>query len=253
MKKILSISIVFLSIVSCTKEQDPKIDDTINDSIPITNILSNINFNSSLSYGSVSDIEGNSYKTIIIGNKTWMAENLRTKKFQNGDNIDSSDPINKNISYEISPIYQWAYNGDEDNVVNNGRLYSGHVAIDSRNICPTGWHVSSPEDWADLINSLDGATEIAKRNYGGDKIKETDTLHWKRVITDVTNSTGFTAIPAGYRTYDGKFLEKGEFGGWWNISSNGEYSKECVTDDSPSIIHTAVELTSSYSIRCVKD
>ena len=127
------------------------------------------------------------------------------------------------------------------------------MITDSRNVCPTGWHVSSYDDWTDLINSLEGDNEIQKRNYGGDKIKETDTIHWLRMITNVTNSTGFTALPAGSRTNNGQFSELGEFGGWWKISSDDVYSKECVVEDSPSIIQTAVSLTTAYSIRCVKD
>lgn len=253
MKKVLLFLAIFVSVLSCTKEEGPKKEEENNDSIPNTNVTSNIKFNSSLTYGTMTDQQGNVYKTIIIGNKTWMAENLRTKKFQNGDDIPTTDPFNKDITYTVSPTYQWAYNGDENNVVNYGRLYSGYVITDSRNVCPTGWHVSSFEDWDDLINVFEGVNLIQKRNVGADHIREIETIHWKRVITDVTNSTGFTALPAGARVNDGEFVDLGEFGAWWKISSDGICKKEAVSDGSPTIMETAIDMTTAYSIRCVKD
>ena len=94
-------------------------------------------------YGAVTDIDGNVYKTIIIGVQTWMAENLRTKRYNNGDLIETTTPATLDINAEIIPKYQWAYSGYEDNVATYGRLYTWYTLTDSRKVCPSGWHVPS--------------------------------------------------------------------------------------------------------------
>jgi len=104
-------------------------------------------FNPDVNYGTVTDIEGNVYKTIIIGTQTWMAENLRTSRYNNGDYIGTTTPATLNISEETTPEYQWAYQGKEGYVATYGRLYTWHTVTDNRKICPTGWHVPSNPEW----------------------------------------------------------------------------------------------------------
>jgi hypothetical protein len=107
-----------------------------------------IDFNPSLTYGSVTDIDGNTYKTIQVGEALWMAENIRVTKYSNGDVIPNvKDSVAwltltsggycdyKNQS-KISEIY--------------GRLYNGYVISDARSICPTGWRVATAQDWQNL-------------------------------------------------------------------------------------------------------
>ncbi len=129
-------------------------------------------------YGSVSDIEGNTYKTITIGTQTWMAENLRTTKYRNGDLIGTTTTPNQNISTERDPRYQWAYNGDETKVSKYGRLYTWWAACIAtitttnaqgttttvHNIAPVGWHVASDADWTTLNSYLatSGIAYVAK-------------------------------------------------------------------------------------------
>ena len=177
---------------------------------------SDILFNPNLTYGSVSDVDGNTYKTIEIGTQTWMAENLRTTKYNHGATIPnitgSSDWFNNN-----SGAYS-NYNNDENNVATYGRLYNWHAA--SRNICPEGWHVPTDEDWRILEIYL-GMNEAEASNTGwrgtnqGGKLKEIGNNHWEISNSGATNSSGFTALPGGFRSHSGDFGNLLSTGFWW--------------------------------------
>ena len=140
----------------------------------------------------ISDIDGNIYNTITIGTQIWTKENLKTTRFSNGDSIATTAlPINN----DSTSIFQWAYNQDSLNIPVYGRLFTWYAVTDSRNVCPTGWHVPSEAEWLSLANFLGGDT------IAGDKMKETGTTHWLSTSNMVTNSSGFTALPGGKRGY----------------------------------------------------
>ena len=122
-------------------------------------------------YGTVVDIDGNSYKTVKIGSQEWMAENLKTTKYRNGDSIKTTIPSTLDLTNETSPKYQWAYGGIESNVATYGRLYTWYAVTDSRNVCPIGWHIPSDSEWTILTNYLGGI------NTAGGKMKEIGTTH----------------------------------------------------------------------------
>ena len=122
-----------------------------------TRTLQAISFNPDLTYGSVSDIEGNVYKTIAIGTQTWMAENLKTTKYNNSDLIGTTTPAILDITAEAEPKYQWSYDSTESLVATYGRLYTSYAVSDSRRVCPTGWHIPTDEEWRILRDFLGGA------------------------------------------------------------------------------------------------
>jgi len=171
---------------------------------------SDIIFNPNLSYGTVTDIDGNTYKTILIGSQTWMAENLKTTKYRNGELIGTTTPATLNISAESAPKYQWAYAGNESNVATYGRLYTWYVANDSRKICPNGWKAPSYNEWETLKSYL-GGYEVA-----AGMLKETGTIHWNSPNTGATNNSGFTALPGGLRSNIGIFYYLGILSYWWH-------------------------------------
>src|SRR4030043_1346528 len=84
----------------------------------------------------VTDIDGNMYNTVTIGTQTWMQENLKVTKYNNGDLIGTTSPPTLDISGEIAPEYQWAYNGNDTNVATYGLLYTWYVVTDNRGLCP---------------------------------------------------------------------------------------------------------------------
>jgi uncharacterized protein (TIGR02145 family) len=162
----------------------------------------------------VIDIDGNIYHIVTIGTQVWMIENLKTTKYRNGDLIGTTTPSTLDISSESTPKYQWAYNGEESNVAAYGRLYTWYAAIDSRNVCPTGWHMPTDADWTTLTTYLGG------ESGAGAKLKETGTAHWQSPNTEATNVSGFTAVPGGFRSADGLivFNSLGDYVYWWSSS-----------------------------------
>jgi uncharacterized protein (TIGR02145 family) len=171
-----------------------------------------INFNPALTYGSVTDIEGNVYKTIQIGSQTWMAENLRTTRYNNGDLIGTTSPDTLDISGETEPKYQWAYDGAECSVDIFGRLYTWYAITDTRGVCPIGWHVPAIEEWVTLYYPYRvGSGEIA-----GAELMEAGTTHWNRSDITGTNETGFTALPGGFRIFGGTFMNNNQSVNYYN-------------------------------------
>ena len=159
----------------------------------------------------VTDIDGNVYKTVTIGNQVWMAENLKTTRYRNGDLVGTTSPATLDISSESTPKYQWAYAGDESNVATYGRLYTWYAVTDSRNIAPAGWHVPMVAEWRVLINFLGGAS------LAHGKLKETGTMHWKIPDSDATNESGFTGLPGGSH-WTTVFKDIGECGHYWSAT-----------------------------------
>jgi uncharacterized protein (TIGR02145 family) len=173
----------------------------------------------------VTDIDGNSYTTIILGTQEWMAENLRSSRFANGDAIpnvaDSATWVNL-----ITAGFCWYDNDSAAHENPYGKLYNWYAASDSRNICPAGWHVPSDSAWSDLVYFLDPYTPYEGNSpYAGGAMKSPGTLQnqaglWQHPNTEATNTSGFSGLPGGYRNY-GEFNYFGNDGIWW---SSVEYS-----------------------------
>jgi uncharacterized protein (TIGR02145 family) len=206
----------------------------------------------------VADIDGNVYNTISIGTQVWMAENLKTTRFRNGVLIGTTTPATLKISLGS---YQWAYDGNESNVETYGRLYTGYAITDSRNVCPTGWHVPSDAEWTTLTSYL------ISNGYGyegsGDDIAKSmaATSGWKpygnvdvgEVGNDQAsnNSSGFSAVPGGYRgMYYSNFFEIGNRAVWW--SSNGS-SNRSIHFYLSNVVSGGGNGADAFSVRCLKD
>jgi uncharacterized protein (TIGR02145 family) len=215
-------------------------------------------FNPDVNYGMVTDIEGNVYKTIIIGTQTWMAENLRSSKYNNGEYIGTTIPAELNISGETTPVYQWAYEGKEGYVATYGRLYTWYTVIDNRKVCPTGWHVPTNPEWRAMRDYVQAGINIFY-NPGG-LLKEIGITHWRPPSTyyhfiSSSNKTGFTALPAGY-VYNGIFYGLGICSMFWTCSESVAGSDAIAWDLSHN--NDRLELFSNYkrcgySVRCIKD
>jgi len=164
----------------------------------------------------VKDIDGNVYNTLTIGTQVWMAENLKTTRYRNGDIIGTTTTVTLDIRSESSPQYQWAYNGKESNVATYGRLYTWYAITDNRGVCPIGWHVPTDAEWSTLTTFLGG--EIVAYS----KLKETGDIHWIKYDTG-TNELGFTALPGGLRNSSGLFDDIGSSGCWWSSTEYGKY------------------------------
>ena len=179
------------------------------DSCDATNV-----FNPNLSYGSMTDQEGNVYKTIVIGTQEWMAENLKTSIYRNGEPIATNLT---DVEWENTPNTQigaWAfYNNDSQYDCPYGKLYNWFAVADPRHVCPTGWHEPTDGEWTILTDYLGGGS------VAGGKMKSTGTQYWLDPNQDATNESGFSGLPGGVRI-PSQFFNFGNTGYWWSSSEN---------------------------------
>jgi len=178
-------------------------------------------------FGSFTDPrDDRDYKTIAIGDQTWMAENLNFK----------------------TDTGSWAYDNDVTNSGIYGRLYSWPAACEA---CPEGWKLPSDMDWYILTKYI-GDLFVA-----GSKLKETGTAHWKSPNVGATNESGFSALPAGYY-YDGSFYDLENSTSFWSSTDSGyddQYVWHRFLYHSISAVYRyRYNYTKfAYSVRCVRD
>jgi uncharacterized protein (TIGR02145 family) len=198
-------------------------------------------------YGTISDQEGNKYKTIQIGNQTWMAENLRTTKYRNGITINN---ITDNTQWQNTITGAYCdYENKTSNICPFGRLYNWYAVTNINQLCPSGWHVPSTEEWTILETYLGG------NNNAGIELKSTGNKYWQGSNTGANNNTGFSALPGGYRIIHGEFYDMGARGYWWTSS---QINSTTATIRSMYSAYTSIGAynffkTYGFSIRCVKD
>ena len=195
----------------------------------------------------VTDVDGNIYQTVTIGNQVWMAENLKVTHYRNGDPIPHVTDFSTWAS--LSTGAHCAYNNDSALVADYSRLYNWYAVNDSRNIAPEGWHVATDAEWQALIDYLGGLV------VAGGKMKETGLAHWSSPNAGATNSSGFTALPGGYRRNDGNFVSKGDYAYFWSSTEyNSGYALFRALYYLDSQIHRYYfPNLDGFSVRCVRD
>jgi uncharacterized protein (TIGR02145 family) len=200
-----------------------------------------------VAYAQVTDIEGNTYKTIKIGSQVWMAENLRTTKYNDGSAI----PLVTGGEWSSMTThgYCWYNNNYNASGKTFGALYNWYT-VNSGNLCPTGWHVPADQEWSEMSTLLGG-----EKKAGG-KLKESGTRHWKSPNVGAKNMYGFSALPGGGRWVVGHFDLKGRRGYWWSSSlfENNTDVVIWVIQYDDTVLKRAPGLQNSgFSVRCVKD
>jgi uncharacterized protein (TIGR02145 family) len=169
----------------------------------------------------VTDIDGNSYSTVVINGQEWMQENLNTSKFSNGDPIDN---VTDGPTWYTLTTPAWAfYNNDNIYEQYYGRIYNWYVVNDGRNVCPTGWHVPTDNEWKSLEIYL-GMTQAQADNTswrGVDEgVKLKSDFGWNS-NGNGTNESGFIGLPGGRRNPNGNFSDLGNQAMWWTSTGNG--------------------------------
>ncbi|MGA1977658.1 MAG: fibrobacter succinogenes major paralogous domain-containing protein [Bacteroidales bacterium] len=206
-------------------------------------------FNPNLTYGVVSDIDGNNYKTIQIGTQVWMAENLRVTKYRNGSSIQNIEDQNTWIN-NISGAYCFFMNNKLYGAT-FGCFYNFYAVANKSNLCPTGWHVPSNDEWTTLGTYLGGIFDA------GGKLKETGETHWYSPNTGATNETGFTALPGGYyMSYESgeAFCEIGTRETWWSATTaDTSDALVYITDYVGEFGAFGYPMIDGISVRCLKD
>ena len=220
MKKLLLLFVPLVFFLSCEKDESSN--------------------NSNVSW------KGYSYSTVQIGDQLWFAENCRY--------LPSVSP-SKEISLTEPHCYVYGYEGtvimqaqSHENYNTYGALYNRTAVLQLDRICPPGWHIPSDEDWNQLTDYLGGA-DVARG-----KMKESGYEHWGKDNTGGSNSSGFTALPAGYTV--GYFDGEGWVAVWWsssNTDSDNSSWKRNVYSNSTELIRKDHSGEYGFSCRCIKD
>ncbi len=209
-----------------------------------------ITFTSAFAYAysqgqTMTDIDGNTYSTINTNcnNKTWMQSNLNVSRFKNGDIIPQ---VTDTSQFGGSPAWCY-YNNNTANGTIYGKLYSAATLLDPRGLAPEGWHISTNEEWGDLINCLGGST------VAGGKLKATGTQLWVLPNLGATNSSGFTALPGGWRGFNGSFSDINNNACFW-AKQGGGFNLFALSSNGQNIDYASNGVVyHAYSVRCVKD
>lgn len=190
----------------------------------------------------VTDYDGNSHRTMKIGNQTWMAENLRSTHYSDG-----------------TPIENFCYNNDTAYAKQYGRLYRWAAAMKNaassssnpsraQGASPAGWHLPSDAEWQELINSLGGSA------VAGGKLKTTDTLTWLSPNTGATNESKFNARGAGFYRVDDVFMDMRARAIFMTASGNSmAVMVRTLRSSSAEIVSGQFHPQDAGSVRCVKD
>lgn len=200
-----------------------------------------------IEYGSMTDQDRNTYKTIPIGTQTWMAENLKTTKLNDGTSI----PIVPDATswYKLAtPACCWQ-NNNPARKVTYGVLYNWFT-VNTGKLCPTGWHVPSDAEWTSLTNYLGG------ENIAGGKLKESGFKHWNSPNTGATNETSFSAFPGGERHSgpDAVFDNLLEMGCWWTTTFGEDWAiSRLMHANNTSVQKLFYSKKCGLSVRCVCD
>jgi uncharacterized protein (TIGR02145 family) len=197
-------------------------------------------------FGTVTDIDGNIYPTVLIGNQWWMAENLRTATYANGEPIPN---VTDNIAWGQLSSGAWCnYIHDVENNGVYGKLYNFYTTVDPRGLCPTGWHVPTDAEWTVLTDYLGGLS------VAGGKMKSI--TGWNGQNTGGTNESGFSGLPAGYRYgLDGYFNYVGYYGYWWSStesSASSAWNRYLYYGYGDATRYYGNK-RSGFSVRCVRD
>lgn len=243
-----------ITVSSCKKNGNDPISDLTNLD-PTKGIATNNKttavFNPDIIYGNLTDQEGNEYKTVTIGSQTWMAENLRTTTYHDGEAISyiygASAASSENGAYS-----NYNYTTNIESVATYGRLYNFH-AVCTGKLAPKGWHIPTKEEWFQLYDFIGSQTD-----YSQDsswllerliclQLIETGKLHWDN-INGATNTTGFTALPAGMKPGNAEgFYDIGRLATWWTSTETSYTTYDILFGGGSSVVYTGAYVHLAFS------
>ena len=247
---IMGVFLVFASSCDKDKDNDPASNDTI--------------FNPNITYGTVTDIDGNTYKTVTIGTQTWMAENLKVTKYNDGIAIPN---VTDNTAWgELTTGALCDYDNTPSNSETYGKLYNWY-AVNTGKLCPTGWHVPSDAEWTTLENYLianfynyddtttDNKIAKAMASSNGWESFSTEGAIGNNDYPEKQNASGFSALPGGTRNKNGNFNYVGNYGYWLSSTENfSNLAYYWVLDyDENYLFNYSSRKVDGFSVRCVRD
>jgi uncharacterized protein (TIGR02145 family) len=198
----------------------------------------------------VVDIDGNYYDTVHIENQIWFKQNLKTTRYKNGGNIPY---VLGNSDWQTISTGAWSYyDHDSENNAVYGKLYNRYTTRGD-SLCPTGWHIPTDVEWTILTDYFGGVS------VAGGKMKSVGTAYWNGPNSGAKNESGFSALPGGFRSYDGSFNYVRYIVVFWSATEN--YSN-LAWYSSPVLYNSNFYTNGNYgiynnsagaSVRCLKD
>ena len=200
----------------------------------------------------LTDIDGNVYQTVVIGEQKWMAENLRTSRYSNGENIIHGNNHWVDLGTNETGAWCW-YQNQQVNDYLYGKMYNWYAVNDERGLCPQGWRVPTYEDFEEMIAHLGG------KEKAGKKLKSTRALpephpRWSTYNAQTTNESGFSALPGGLLSHNFYYL--GTYSSWWTSTRYNNHLN-CVFyyiwGSSNYFDNTLDDSRIGRYVRCIKD
>ncbi len=205
---------------------------------------------------SITDYEGNKYRTILIGEQCWMKENLKSTRYSTGESLEDGRNVT-NISGDYSSRYFFNYQNLDGwaNIV--GRLYTYYSATKGiegndntavQGVCPDGWHIPSDDEWKELEFFLGMSDEdlnlVGKR--GTDQANE---------LKNIKGACGFNALMSGFREMEGEFESINTAAFFWTSTYNGNQTAwyRALWEESPYVYRYGHNANMGFSVRCIKD
>jgi uncharacterized protein (TIGR02145 family) len=236
-----------------------------------TSLGSTLYFETVASSTSVTDIDGNVYQIVTIGDQTWMQENLRTTRYADGSTIPNVTGASTWGGLSSSAKAYCYYDNNSANANDYGALYTWAAAMNGassttaspsgiQGVCPSGWHMPSDEEWKELemylgMSRSDADNTSFRGTTEGGKLKETGYSRWQSPNTGATNSSGFTAPGSGYRLDDGDFGYIHYVATFWTASqsSSSDAYNRTLHYDGSQVYRNGFAKHRGFSVRCVKN
>ncbi|NBW72399.1 MAG: hypothetical protein EBR24_06405 [Flavobacteriia bacterium] len=201
----------------------------------------------------VTSVFGNT-QTIIIGKQVWSTKNLDVSSYKNGDQIPEAKTKEEWIAFSKAMEGAWCYyENDKKNGKKYGKLYNCYAVNDSRGLAPEGYHIPSDDEWMTLANYLGGLEKA------GVKMKSKE--GWSN-NSNGTNSSGFSALPGGFRWWFGDFQEIGNTCNWWSSTEDSSYEETGavnqafqygINETGGKLYRNSIDRSCGYSVRYIKD
>jgi uncharacterized protein (TIGR02145 family) len=208
-----------------------------------------ISFTPVMETGTVTDVDGNVYKTVKIGTQWWMAENLKTTRYNDGTSVPLVEDYQSwvDLFNSSGPGFCW-FNNAVSYKDTYGALYNWH-AVNTGKLAPAGWHVPTDAEWTILTTFLGG------KDIAGGKMKEVGLTHWSDPNTGATNASGFTALGGGWRHSNATYQEFGIGTYFWTSSAanTGDAWNFYLRFENAGIIRADWFKEYGFSVRCVKN
>jgi uncharacterized protein (TIGR02145 family) len=253
------IFVVLIFLFGCKKEEDHEPEIPVDLDIEIIR-------------GTVSDIDGNTYETVVIGGKEWMAENLKTTRYNDGTPIEYPGENATLWTNNNSGAYAW-YNNDESSKDMYGAVYNWFAVTNEKLLCPAGWRVPGSDDWAQLVDYLISTYKLSNNQlYAGsvgNRLKSCRQVNSPMGPTCATSEHprwnshdthygfddfGFSALPIGSRNSEGTFNSPVHYVRWWSADSHDatEAYTRYITYDHGRLFGNHRKKNNGNAVRCIK-